>query len=57
MLYPGKEHGPRTIGLARLKPGVRYVLTGATQEGYANMMLAGGRSPNGNRSKSEWSNR
>ena len=33
------------------------MMTGATQEGYANMMLAGGRSPNGNRSKSEWSNR
>ena len=33
------------------------MMTGATQEGYANTMLAGGRSPNGNRSKSEWSNR
>ena len=32
MLYPGKEGGPRTIGLARLKPGGRYVVTGATQE-------------------------
>lgn len=32
VLYPGKEDGPRTIGLARLKPGGRYVVTGATQE-------------------------
>lgn len=32
-------------------------MTGSTQESYAQMMLAGGRSPNGNRSKSEWTNR
>jgi protocatechuate 4,5-dioxygenase, alpha chain len=32
-------------------------MTGATQEQYAQMMLAGGRSPKGNRSKSEWKNR
>jgi protocatechuate 4,5-dioxygenase alpha chain len=32
-------------------------MTGSTQEQYAQMMLAGGRSPNGNRSKSEWKNR
>jgi protocatechuate 4,5-dioxygenase alpha chain len=30
------------------------VMTGVTQQEYADMMLAGGRSPNGNRSKSEW---
>lgn len=29
-------------------------MTGSTQEGYANMMLAGGRPVDGNRSKSEW---
>ena len=29
-------------------------MTGSTQQQYADMMLAGGRSPNGNRSKSEW---
>ena len=33
------------------------LMTGSTQEQYAAMMLAGGRSPNGNRSKSEWKNR
>ncbi len=33
------------------------LMTGSTQEQYAAMMLAGGRSPNGNRSKSEWTNR
>jgi len=33
------------------------LMTGSTQEQYAAMMLAGGRSPNGNRSKSEWQNR
>src|ERR1700704_2303130 len=33
------------------------LMTGSTQEQYAQMMLAGGRSPNGNRSKSEWKNR
>ncbi len=32
-------------------------MTGSTQEDYAAMMLAGGRSPNGNRSKSEWEKR
>jgi protocatechuate 4,5-dioxygenase alpha chain len=30
------------------------MMTGVTQQEYADMMLAGGRSPNGNRSKSEW---
>ena len=33
------------------------LMTGSTQEKYAAMMLAGGRSPNGNRSKSEWKDR
>jgi|ERR1700733_1320232 len=32
-------------------------MTGSTQEDYAKMMLAGGRSPEGNRSKSEWEHR
>ena len=32
-------------------------MTGSTQEAYAQMMLKGGRSPNGNRRKSEWKNR
>jgi protocatechuate 4,5-dioxygenase alpha chain len=32
-------------------------MTGMTQEQYAQMMLAGGRSPDGNRSKSEWKHR
>jgi protocatechuate 4,5-dioxygenase, alpha chain len=33
------------------------LMTGSTQEQYAAMMLAGGRPPEGNRSKSEWRNR
>ena len=33
---------------------IAAMMTGATQEQYAKMMLAGGRSPEGNRSKSEW---
>jgi protocatechuate 4,5-dioxygenase, alpha chain len=33
------------------------LMTGSTQEQYAAMMLAGGRPPQGNRSKSEWRNR
>ena len=32
-------------------------MTGSTQADYAAMMLAGGRSPTGNRSKSEWKSR
>jgi protocatechuate 4,5-dioxygenase alpha chain len=32
-------------------------MTGMTQQEYAQMMLAGGRPPEGNRSKSEWKNR
>jgi protocatechuate 4,5-dioxygenase, alpha chain len=33
------------------------LMTGSTQEQYAAMMIAGGRHPEGNRSKSEWKNR
>jgi len=33
------------------------LMTGSTQEQYAAMMLAGGRPPAGNRSKSEWQSR
>ena len=33
------------------------LMTGSTQEQYAKMMIAGGRSPEGNRYKSEWKNR
>jgi protocatechuate 4,5-dioxygenase alpha chain len=33
---------------------VAAIMTGNTQEGYAEMMLKGGRSPDGNRYKSEW---
>jgi protocatechuate 4,5-dioxygenase alpha chain len=33
------------------------LMTGSTQEQYAAMMLAGGRSPIGNRSKAEWKDR
>ena len=33
---------------------IAALMTGSTQEEYAAMMLAGGRSPEGNRSKSEW---
>jgi protocatechuate 4,5-dioxygenase alpha chain len=32
-------------------------MTGLSQEQYAQMMLAGGRTPDGNRSKSEWKDR
>ena len=32
-------------------------MTGMTQEGYAEMMLKGGRSADGNRSKAEWENK
>jgi protocatechuate 4,5-dioxygenase, alpha chain len=32
-------------------------MTGMTQQDYANMMLHGGRSPDGNRYKSEWEGR
>ncbi len=33
---------------------IAALMTGSTQEEYAAMMLAGGRSPEGNRSKAEW---
>ncbi len=33
------------------------LMTGSTPEGYAKMMIDGGRSVNGNRSKSEWKSR
>ena len=36
---------------------IAAIMTGSTQEEYAKLMLAGGRSPTGNRSKSEWKNR
>ena len=32
-------------------------MTGSTEDDYADMMIKGGRSPNGNRSKSEWEKR
>jgi protocatechuate 4,5-dioxygenase, alpha chain len=36
---------------------VAAIMTGSTQEAYAQMMLDGGRSPEGNRSKKDWENR
>ena len=36
---------------------IAAMMTGKTQAEYAEMMLKGGRSPEGNRSKSEWKNR
>jgi protocatechuate 4,5-dioxygenase alpha chain len=36
---------------------IAAIMTGSTQEDYAKLMLAGGRSPDGNRSKSEWKNK
>jgi protocatechuate 4,5-dioxygenase, alpha chain len=36
---------------------VAAIMTGATQEEYARMMINGGRSPDGNRSKKDWENR
>lgn len=36
---------------------VAAIMTGSTQEEYAQMMLNGGRPIEGNRSKSEWKNR
>ncbi len=36
---------------------VAAIMTGSTQEAYAQMMLNGGRNPDGNRSLSEWKNR
>lgn len=36
---------------------IAAIMTGSTQADYAEMMIKGGRSPEGNRSKSEWKNR
>jgi len=36
---------------------IAALMTGSSQDEYAAMMLAGGRSPDGNRSKSEWKQR
>ena len=36
---------------------IAAMMTGKTQADYAEMMLKGGRSPDGNRSKSEWKDR
>jgi protocatechuate 4,5-dioxygenase, alpha chain len=36
---------------------IAAMMTGKTQAEYAEMMLKGGRSPDGNRSKSEWKDR
>ena len=36
---------------------IAAMMTGKSQADYADMMLKGGRSPDGNRSKSEWKNR
>jgi protocatechuate 4,5-dioxygenase alpha chain len=36
---------------------VAAIMTGASQEAYAKMMLEGGRSPDGNRSRAEWKTR
>jgi protocatechuate 4,5-dioxygenase, alpha chain len=36
---------------------IAAIMTGSTQEDYAKMMLAGGRSPDGNRNKTEWKNK
>jgi len=36
---------------------IAAIMTGSTQADYAEMMIKGGRSPDGNRSKSEWKNR
>jgi protocatechuate 4,5-dioxygenase alpha chain len=36
---------------------IAAIMSGSTQAEYAEMMLKGGRSPEGNRSKSDWKNR
>ena len=36
---------------------VAAIMTGSSQEAYAQMMLGGGRNPDGNRSLAEWKNR
>jgi hypothetical protein len=32
VLYPGRGDGPQTVGLARLRPGARYAVTGAATD-------------------------
>ena len=36
---------------------IAAIMTGSTQADYADMMIKGGRPPQGNRSKSDWKNR
>ena len=36
---------------------IAAIMTGSTQAEYAEMMIKGGRSPDGNRSKTEWTHR
>jgi protocatechuate 4,5-dioxygenase alpha chain len=36
---------------------VAAIMTGSSQEAYAQMMLGGGRNPDGNRTLAEWKNR
>jgi protocatechuate 4,5-dioxygenase alpha chain len=36
---------------------IAAIMTGSSQAEYADMMIKGGRSPQGNRSKSDWQNR
>ena len=36
---------------------VAAIMTGSTQEAYADMMIKGGRKPDGNRYKHEWENK
>jgi protocatechuate 4,5-dioxygenase alpha chain len=36
---------------------IAAIMAGSTQADYAEMMIKGGRSPDGNRSRSEWKNR
>jgi protocatechuate 4,5-dioxygenase, alpha chain len=36
---------------------IAAIMAGSTQAEYAEMMIKGGRSPDGNRSRSEWKNR
>ena len=44
-------------GAANGRTGVAAMMTGKTQEEYAKMMIDGGRTPDGNRYKSEWENK
>jgi protocatechuate 4,5-dioxygenase alpha chain len=36
---------------------VAAIMTGSSQEAYAQMMLGGGRNPDGNRTLADWKNR